>query len=854
MYPSKPTRVSRRRALQIVGATAAAPLSPAAAHAAEAADLVVIPDRRDQPFDTGWRFALGDGPQVARREFDDAAWRRLDLPHDWSIEDRGPTPKAVNGVVRDIDTAPLWQPVTGAPKAIGPFVGGTTLIGEGDPSNGGRDTGHTVGGVGWYRKRFRLPPLAADGRAEIVFDGVYMNAQVFLNGTLLAEHPYGYTPFVVDLTPHLAADGENVLAVRVANLGRNSRWYSGSGIYRHVRLNLIRQKRFAPWGLRVTTPTVSADQATVQVRAKVENRPAGAVVALRLRDPAGKLVAETQSPASAETVASLELRRLRLWSPETPALYTAECELMTGGAVQDRMSTTFGVRRVEVDAQNGLRINGRGYKLRGGCIHHDHGLLGAAAIDRAEVRKIELLKARGFNAVRTSHNPPAPALLDACDRLGMMVMEEPFDCWRVGKNPDDYAQYFDGWWRSDLETMVARDGNHPSVIMWSIGNEIPETGKPEGVETARQLAEAFRQLDPFRPLTQAINTPNGPDVTLPDGRPDQAATQFLDVAGYNYKMAQSLSEHARFPHRVVVSTESFPTQAVDFWRMIDANPYLIGEFVWTAIDYLGESGIGRSFLSNAGFVKDAPYPWFNAFCGDVDLIGQQKPQSLQRDVLWGLSPLEVAVQRPLPEHVDEKISPWGWRDELQSWTWPGHEGKPLNVRVYTLGDRVELTLDGGKVAETVARDTAKATALLQVPYAPGRLVATAYRGGKVIGRRTLDTVGPPAALRVKVDRPRIRAARDDLAYVTVEVVDAQGRLVPDAVAVVETALSGPAELAAFGSANPRGVASFRQPVAKTWHGRALAILRPTGEAGALALEVRAQGLRSATARVVITSA
>jgi beta-galactosidase len=854
MNPSKPTRVSRRRALQIVGATAAAPLSPAAAHAGEAADLALVPGGRDQPFDADWRFALGDGPEVAQREFDDAAWRRLDLPHDWSIEDRGPTLKAVNGVVRDIDTAPLWQPVTGAPKAIGPFVGGATLIGEGDPSNGGHDTGHTVGGVGWYRKRFRLPPLPADGRAEIVFDGVYMNAQVFLNGRLLAEHPYGYTPFVVDLTPHLSTDGENVLAVRVANLGRNSRWYSGSGIYRHVRLNLIRQQRFGQWGLRVTTPTVSVDQATVLLRAKLESLPAGAMVACRLRDPAGKLVAESQSPASAETVARLELRGPRLWSPETPALYTAECELLAGGSVLDRMSTTFGVRRVEVDAQNGLRINGRSYKLRGGCLHHDNGLLGAAAIDRAEVRKIELLKARGFNAVRTSHNPPSPALLDACDRLGMLVIEEPFDCWRVGKNPDDYAQYFDGWWRTDLETMVARDGNHPSVIMWSIGNEIPETGKPDGVQTARQLAEAFRALDPLRPLTQAINTPNGPDVTLPDGRPDQAATQFLDVVGYNYKMERARPEDARFPHRVVVSTESFPNQAVGFWRLIDANPSLIGEFVWTAMDYLGESGIGRSFLSGSAFVTNPPYPWFNAFCGDIDLIGGQKPQSLQRDVIWGLSPLEVAVQRPLPEGVGERISPWGWRDELHSWTWQGQEGKLLNVRVYTLGDRVELTLNGRKVAEKAMTDADMATALLSVPYAPGKLIATAYRGGRRIGQRTLETAGAPAALRVRVDRPRIPAVRGELAHVTVEVVDGSGRLVPDAVTVIEAALTGPAELAAFGNANPRGVASFRQPVAKTWHGRALAILRPTGEAGALTLEVRAEGLRSATARVVMTSA
>jgi beta-galactosidase len=847
------TTLSRRKALLLAAGVAAGPLAPTGAEAAQAAGEALAPDLRDQPFDADWRFSRGDAPQFATRDFDDAGWRRIDLPHDWSIEDRGPTPRAVNGVVRDVDTAPIWQVVKDAPKAIGPFVGGTTLIGEGDPSAGGRDTGHTVGGVGWYRKRFRLPPLGADGHVELAFDGVYMNAQVWLNGTLLGEHPYGYTPFAFDLTPHLAPDGDNLVAVRVANLGRNSRWYSGSGIYRHVRLSLTRAQRFARWGLAVTIPSVSAASATVQVRARLEAPTPGAAVAVRLRDPAGKVVAEGQAPAAGETVVNLTLTRPHLWSPDTPTLYQAECELSDGGRILDRMSTTFGVRRVEVDAVSGLRINGKPYKLRGGCIHHDNGLLGAAAIDRAEARKVELLKARGYNAIRTSHNPPSPALLDACDRLGVMVMEEAFDCWRVGKNPDDYAQYFDGWWRKDLAAMVARDGNHPSVVMWSIGNEIPETGKPDGVETARELAEALRRLDPTRPLTQAINMPNGPDVVRADGKPDQAATQFLDVAGYNYKLHSAEAEHGRFPDRVFVGTESFPSQAVSFWRLADRAPYVIGDFVWTAMDYLGEAGIGMSYLSGEEPGPRAPYPWINGFCGDLDLIGEQKPQSLQRDVIWGLSPLEVAVQRPLPAGKRERVSPWGWRDELQSWSWPGQEGQALTVRVYTQGDRVELTLDGHKVAEAAVADADMATAVLSVPYAAGRLVATAFRAGKPIGRRTLETVGAPAAIRLKADRPRIRADRSDLAFVTVEVVDAQGRVLPDGVQVVELALTGPAELAAFGAANPRGVASFRQPVAKTWHGRALAVVRPTHGAGTVMVEARAEGLRPATAKIAVVS-
>lgn len=852
MAGSKSEGFSRRETLQLVATAAGVPLVSDKAWAANLpTPSALVPDLRDQSLDEGWCFELGDGAHFAAIDFDDGAWRKLDLPHDWSIEDRTPSPKTVNAIVTSADTAPLWQRVKDAPREIGPFFGEATLIGEGDLSSGGRDTGHTVGGIGWYRKRFRLPPLASDAHVEVVFDGVYMNSEVWLNGNRLGDHPYGYTPFVFDLTPYLNRTGENVLAVRVANLGRNSRWYSGSGVYRHVRLNVTRKQHFALWGLSVTTPTVAEEAATVHLRARVDNTQPGTRISVRLYDPSGAVVAQTTGPAAAEAGFSLAISRPQLWSPDTPVLYRAECDLTNAGQIIDHGTTTFGIRQVRIDAVNGLTINGKAYKLRGGCIHHDNGLLGSAAIDRAEVRKIELLKARGYNAIRTSHNPPSPALLDACDRLGILVMEEAFDCWRVGKNPEDYSVYFDGWWQDDLAAMILRDGNHPSVILWSIGNEIPEAGKPDGVETARKLAETVRRLDPTRPVTQAINIANGPDVTRPDGKPDQAAIQFLDVAGYNYKLQTAEPEHKQFPDRVFVGTESMPQQVVDMWRIVDRAPYVLGDFVWTAMDYLGESGIGMCYLSGDP-IGTPPYPWFNSYCGDVDLVGQQKPQSLLRDVIWGLSTVEVAVVRPVPDKKTENIFPWGWRDELRSWTWPGQEGKPLDLSVYTKGDRAEVTLDGRKVGEQVIGDADKCKAKITVPYAPGKLVVTAYKGDQKIGESTLETVGAPAGLRLKADRAQISGHRGDLAYVLIEVVDRDGRLVPDAVEVVEVALSGAGEVAAFGNANPRGVASFRQPVAKTWHGQALAILRPKGGSGKLVLEARAKGLRSAKVAVTLS--
>ncbi|MBU6393070.1 MAG: DUF4982 domain-containing protein [Sphingomonadales bacterium] len=810
-------------------------------------------DLRAQPFDKAWLFRKGDDEAFAKSELADADWRALDLPHDWSIEDLPGIDPTLNGIVREADTAPLWQKVTKTPRQIGPFDARLNDNQALAHSASGGPTAYTVGGIGWYRKHFILPPLAPDAHVELEFDGIYMNAQIWLNGQLLAEHPYGYSPFVVDLTPHLDPSGRNLLAVRVANIGRNSRWYSGSGIYRHVRLNIVRAARFEPWGLTVTTPDVGEDAATVHVSARAIDAPSGSMINAKVRDAAGKVVAQGSGPIDGPVqLRPVELRiaRPRLWSPESPALYEVECLLLADGIVLDRLTSPLGIRRIEIDAASGLRINGMPTKLRGGCIHHDNGLLGAAAFDRAEERKVELLKARGFNALRASHNPSSPAFLAACDRLGMLVLEEAFDMWRIGKNPDDYSNYFDGWWKRDLTAMVRRGANHPSIFMWSIGNEIPERGEPEGAATAQMLAAELRRLDPTRPLTQAVPGSAGPDVLRADGRPDQAAFQFIDVAGYNYKLSAYERDHARFPDRVMVGTESFPKDAEKVWRLTDRSPYLIGDFVWTAMDYLGEAAIGRTAL-NGDPQGEGEFPWVGAGCGDIDLIGAQRPQSLARDVIWGVSPLEIAVQRPLPDGRREAPFLWGWRDELQSWTWPGAEGRVLSVAIFTRADRVRIELNGRIVADQPGDANKNIFTYADVRYEPGTLRVTAFKGDKVIGERVLETAGAPAMLRLRPDRQQIGMGRNDLAFVTIEVLDKAGRLVPDAVHVLHASVDGPVELAAFGNANPRGVASFRQPVAKTWHGRALAVLRPTGEAGIATLNMDCEGLPPSRAIVPV---
>jgi beta-galactosidase len=806
-----------------------------------------VENRRGQRFDNGWRFYRGDAAGGERPEFDDRAWRTVDLPHDWSVEHLPPRPSQENG------EAALWGESV-LPTRVGPF--------DSELSQGGRSTGWFVGGTGWYRKRFTAAAVPAGSQVEIVFDGVYMNSDVWLNGQHLGNHPYGYTAFAYDLTPHLRRDGENVLAVRVRNEGRNSRWYSGSGIYRHVWLNVTGDVRVPLWGVFVTTPEVSRETATVKLAVRIENRAKVAqdvTVRVRLLDSKNASAASreaTQSVAaggSAQVERELTVKAPQLWSIAAPRMYRAEVDLVVGGKPVDQSAAPFGIRTVEVDAERGLRINGDVIKLKGGCLHHDNGLLGSAVIDRAEERRVELMKASGFNAIRTSHNPPSPAFLDACDRLGVVVMDEAFDQWERQKNPQDYHLYFDDWWQRDIEAMVLRDRNHPSVIFWSIGNEIPERAEPRGVELAGQLVDYVKRLDPTRPVTAAVNPARG----LSGGADDQAF-QHLDIGGYNYLWNTYESDHARQPKRVIVTTESFPMESFDNWQMVQKHPYVIGDFVWTGMDYLGEAGIGNAQLSTP--VRGGPggaaaafggafslnFPWFNAYCGDIDVIGERKPQLCYKHVVWGMSRLEMAVQRPLPVGRSETISRWGWSDELRSWTWPGYEGRTLTVRVYSSGDQVRLLLNGKEIGVKPVSAATQLKAEFEVPYLPGELRAVALSGGKQIAELVFKTTGPPAALRLKADRQSIRRDRNDLAYVTLEVLDKAGELVPDAAVPVTFSISGAAELAAVGTANPKDVWSFRGPRPRTFHGKCLAIVRPTGVAGSVTLRARAEGLTEAS--------
>jgi beta-galactosidase len=573
----------------------------------------------------------------------------------------------------------------------------------------------------------------------------------------------------------------------------------------------------------------------------------GAVLRSVVLDASGAEVARVESSAKiAALQQTLLIRQAQLWSPDSPVLYTLLSEVLVGQSVVDSERTTFGIRSISADAEHGLRINGVPLKMKGGCIHHDHGPLGAASYDRAEERKIELLKSAGYNAIRCAHNPPAPAFLDACDRLGMLVIDEAFDCWRDGKNLFDYHVSFDDWWQRDLNSMLLRDRNHPSIILWSIGNEVLERDRPEGAQIAQMLASHVRSVDPTRPVTSAIcGTWTGKDWDAND-----ATFAALDVGGYNYQWKQYEPDHTRFPQRLMAGTESFPLEALDNWQAVEAHPYVLGDFVWTSLDYLGESGIGHlKDPKDPAFLGG--YPWHQANCGDIDLCGFKRPQSYYRDMVWGAgTQLYFAVHTPNDPAHELVPTLWGWPDVWPNWTWPGHEGESLQVEVYSACEAVELFVNGQSLGK---QPVARYSAAFAVPYQPGELRAVGYQAGEPACEALLKTVGAAAQLRLTADRTQIQAQTGDLGYITVEVCDASGQLHPVDDRLVRYRVEGPAELIAVGSSNPVSEEDYCASQRTTYRGRGLAVVRSNGTPGTITLHAEADGLQTASVEIAAVS-
>lgn len=788
-------------------------------------------NRSDELFDDGWKFSLGDIKGAEKPSFKDQSWRDVDLPHDWSIEN---------------------LPNQEANKVVGPFS---------KESIGTTATGYTIGGTGWYRKTFTLPKGKQYEKTIINFDGVYMNSEVWLNGKLIGNQPYGYTPFHYDITKALNPPGKpNVIAVKVKNEGRNSRWYSGSGIYRHVWLIQKQAISIAHRGVFITTEEASHDKAVVKISSVIEHNATKASdikLLIKVIGADGEVAQTTETPVKTistsgqEIVQEIIIPEPQLWSVETPNLYTAEIQVIADGIVSDKVNITFGIRTISFNAQTGFLLNGEKVLLKGGCLHHDNGFLGSATIDRAEERRVQLMKAYGFNAIRTSHNPLSQQFLDACDRNGMLVINEAFDMWERSKNPQDYHLYFNDWWQKDLESLILRDRNHPSVIFWSIGNEINERADSLGYAIRKRLVDEVRRVDPTRPVTEGIS-----DFWDHQGQHwSTTAPAFaeLDVAGYNYLWWKYEPDHIEFPERIMMGTESYAREANDNWKQVEKNPWVIGDFVWTAMDYIGETGLGNSHLSDdpdKGFLRSWPY--FNGFSGDIDLCGFKKPQMLYRDVVWNNSRLEMVVHTPIPEGVKEIVSNWGWPNELPSWNWSGNEDKIMDVRVFSNYPVIRLELNGKIIDEQSITDKSNLIATFKVPYEPGVLRAVALNNGIVVASKELRTTGIPAKIKLTADKTKIKANRNDLSYVNIEITDILGNVIPDASIPVALTVSGIGEIAGSGSASPYDMESFNNPICKTYHGQALAILRPLKDpkAGTITLQAEAEGLISG--EIVIT--
>ena len=801
---------------------------------------------RTQLFDSDWSFVKGDPDGAQNNDFDDARWRQIDLPHDWSIED---LPNQSDSV-------------------IGPFM-------KSSPTK--MRTGYTIGGTAWYRKTFTIDKADSKKIAYLQFDGIYMNSDVWINGKHVGNHPYGYTSFYYDITPHLNPAGQtNSVTVQVKNEGQNARWYSGSGIYRHTWLTLVNPTHVGMWGVFVKTPSVNEASAEVSLTSTIVNsgkENAQVKVQVQIINPEGEVVATSSSAVeiSPESEKGLDqtivVQTPALWSIDSPNLYTARVRVIKGNEVLDVLDTKFGIRSIEFSAEKGFLLNGQSVKLVGGCFHHDNGPLGSKAIDRAEERKIEIFKHAGYNAIRCSHNPPSPYLLDVCDRLGILVIDEIFDNWEEQKvSEDDYSKFFKDWWAKDLELMVTRDRNHPSVIMWSIGNEIREAlDTVNGFRIASRLSEAIRNLDNSRAVTEGFNDfarRRGMKSTWHESAPHLA---LLDVVGYNYMYDRYVEDHEKYPERVMAATEFMPLFSLENWKTVEDYPYVIGNFAWVVMDYLGEAGVGLSRIVPeiptgegqvmAFFSRDS-WPVFNDFQGDIDLIGNLKPRNAHQLVVWRKSPVEMLVHEPIPSGMKENVSPWGWPDELKCWNWEGHEGEMMHVNVYTRSPLVKLELNGKLIGEQTVEGDTSITASFEVPYEPGILIARAFDKNNVeIGSDTIKTVGEPAAVRLVADRSAISADRNDLSYVMVEIIDSEGNLVPNADSVmVHFEISGDGEIAGVGSGSPNDMASFQQPRRRTWHGKCLAIVRPSGnEDGEILLSASSDGLIPAEIQISVST-
>jgi len=743
---------------------------------------------------------------------------------------------------------------------------------------GGARVGYFSDGYATYTKEFALPADWEGKALRLNLDGVYMNATVKLNENNIAKHPYGYSPFVVDMTGKLRGDMPNRLAIACYGDQPSSRWYSGAGIYRNVDMWVGEPCWLDRRNLIVTTPVATAETGIVKVAATPETLlPAPAAATLKAAlSWNGTVVASAEAAitidpaAPAETVLELTVADPKLWDDIEPNLYDLTVSVCAEGQADDVTELKVGIREIKLEEGKGLTINGRPVTLYGGCIHHDHNCIGARAMPKAEWHKIKAMKDAGFNAIRTAHNPPSDALLDACDELGILVIDEFFDCWRTGKNRNDYNLYFEDWWQRDIASIMQRDRNHPSVYCWSFGNEIAESdGRSEGVYWTKVMAEYIRTLDNTRLVTNGgmfmpkhlvddgSNAGMGgpPSMRNPYMDKEQQAKDFkemidcLDIVSLNYSFRNYAKFAELFPGKWLQGTEHSGADAWGNAQAVAANDHVIGDFMWTAYDNLGEAGAGRSYWEQTRrFGLMAGWPWMSCFQGDLAMDGERLPRSYYRKVIWGMDD-GAYLFTTHPSHTGQPLYGTGfhWHDVKKTWTFDAEWiGKPVDVEVYADCDEVEYFVNGVSVAKAQPEEM---IAHALVDYQPGELKIVAYRDGKAVAEDRVETTGPVAKISLTADRTRLDADGMDIAYVECRLEDAEGRLVDWDDRELSASVCGAGTMLGFGSNNPCTEENYGTGRRITWNGRAMLILRAAQSAGALTATVMAPGLPAASVTV-----
>lgn len=752
--------------------------------------------RLKENFDFEWKFSLTDNPSYAKKEFVDTGWENIQLPHDWSIK------------------LPFDKKVSGA-------------------------AAHLPGGIGWYRKTFTLPASYKGKRVSILFDGIFHQSDVYINGHHLGFRPYGFCSIEYDLTPYLNYKGDNVLAVRVNRSGKEdiARWYTGSGIYRHTWLQVTEPVHIATYGTYVTTPSVDNSRAEVRIvttLVNTQNQQKNLTVSQRILDETGKEMAKSKrlkytlaANDSTDVAQQLELPKPQLWSPETPYLYTMETTVKSGSKVLDVYKTTFGVRTIKFDSEKGFILNSKRMKLKGMCLHQDAGSLGTAVPNRSYERRLEILKEYGCNAIRCAHNQPSPEFLDMCDRMGFLVIDEAFDKWKSGY----YAKYFDEWWQRDLGNMVIRDRNHPSIILWSIGNEVQEAwdGGNTGIKRARMMQDFVHKLEPTRLVTLAAqNNHNG------------RFSEVVDIAGYNYLEARVLADRKKNPKRLFYISEELPYYSGEEgnirsytvnnpWNIVAAHDFIAGGFIWSGVDYLGEAG-------------GASHGWPN---GLFDICMVEKPRAAFHRAMW--NPYKPMVSIAVLDNsldMDHGRDIWQWPKMASHWSFPNkYYGLIMEVRTTTNCEQVELIMNDKSMGKYKTADYSNNTIVWYVPFRPGKLEAKGYIDGKVVATYKLQTARKTEKVAVSADRTELMADGQDLSHISINLQDKHGNPVQVDDRKVKVTVEGDGVFRGLDTADMRRTIPFGSNELPSYFGQALAIVQSTRKAGNIKVRIQVEGIK-----------